>query len=142
MRDQNPFWPYRNVAQWELACRMVIPQIQSNSMINALAVEQNCRFLRPGTGFSSVAEFHHLLDMHSDYDGAWRPAHINSGPNHPRWMPPSVSFLFKDSLAVLRDLISDTRMAKHMTWKPRKLFTGDGERVYGDLWSGDWWWRT
>lgn len=120
---------------------MVLPNIQSNSIIHAFAVEHNCKFLKPGTGFLSVAEFHKLLDAHAAYDGEWRPAYINTGTTRPPWMPSSIQYLVKDSFAVLRDLITDARMAKHMTWKPKRLYTAQGDRVYGDQWSGDWWWR-
>jgi len=54
-------------------------------------------------------------------------------------MPLSIQYLVKDSFAVLRDLISDPRMTKHMTWKSKKLYTKSGDRVYEDQWSDDWW---
>jgi hypothetical protein len=58
---------------------MILPNIQSNSIIQALAVKHNCKFLKAGTGFLSVAEFHKVLDAHADYDGEWHSAYINTG---------------------------------------------------------------
>jgi hypothetical protein len=28
-----------------------------------------------------------------------------------------------------------------MKWAPEKCFNSKGERVFSELWSGDWWWR-
>jgi len=46
----------------------------------------------------------------------------------------------RDSLAVMHDILTDIDLANDMVWAPKKLYDRDGNRVYTELWTGDWWW--
>ena len=105
----------------------------------AVNSEENS-FLSPGRGFKSVADFYRRLDLLTDYDGEWKRAY--AGPKERlSLMPQSVQFEYKDTLAVMRDLLMDTRLSEYMTYKPRRVRNLKGERVYSELWTGDWWWK-
>jgi len=47
-------------------------------IIQALAVEHNCKFLKADRGFLSVAEFHKFFDAQADYDSKWCSVYINT----------------------------------------------------------------
>lgn len=57
------------------------------------------------------------------------------------WQPAQVEYWHRDALDVLKDMVGDVRLAPHMTWGPKRLYNADGQRLYGELWSGDWWWN-
>ena len=50
-----------------------------------------------------------------------------------------VQFWYRDSLDVLKEILEDVRLAKDMKWAPERLINADGERLYSELWTGDWW---
>lgn len=53
--------------------------------------------------------------------------------------------VFKRSVIdVVRELIGDPRFRDSMRYAPERHWTSKRRkfRVYGELWSGNWWWRT
>ena len=40
----------------------------------------------------------------------------------------------------MHDILTDPDLAEDMVWAPRKIYDGDGNCVYTELWTGDWWW--
>ena len=50
-----------------------------------------------------------------------------------------VPFSYRDNLEVLKDIVGDVGLAKDMKWAPERLVNGDQERLYSELWTGDWW---
>jgi hypothetical protein len=90
---------------------MVLPDIHPKRDIIGITVnsEENS-FLSPGRGFKNAADFYRRLDLLTDYDGEWKRAY--AGPKERlSWMPQSVPFEYKDTLAVMKDLLMDTRMS-------------------------------
>ncbi|KAG8729393.1 hypothetical protein FRC12_021012 [Ceratobasidium sp. 428] len=49
----------------------------------------------------------------------------------------------RDVIDVLRELIGNPRFKRHMRYAPEKHWTLEGreKRVYGETWTGDWWWK-
>ncbi|KAG8700490.1 hypothetical protein FRC08_004668 [Ceratobasidium sp. 394] len=49
----------------------------------------------------------------------------------------------RDILAVIRDLIGDVRFKHFMKYSPERHWTSGEQncRVYGEMWTGNWWWR-
>ena len=43
----------------------------------------------------------------------------------------------RDSMDVLKEIVADTRLAKHMKWAPEKLLNDKNQRLYMDLYSAD-----
>ncbi|KAG9094615.1 hypothetical protein FS749_012136 [Ceratobasidium sp. UAMH 11750] len=50
----------------------------------------------------------------------------------------------RDVVEVVKWLISDRRFMEYMRFAPERHWTTEArqERVYDEMWSGDWWWRT
>ena len=141
-RETNQYWPFDHVHQWKLAQRLVLPNIHPKADIVNFAVnnEENS-FLHPGRGFKNLADFYSRLDALTDYDGKWSRGIAGPRRITESWMPQAVDFEYKDTFAVMKDLLTDIRLKEHMTYKPKKIKNLRGERVYSELWSGDWWWR-
>jgi hypothetical protein len=51
----------------------------------------------------------------------------------------AVRFWYRDVLAVVQDILSDPLVAKDMIWAPTKLYDQDGNRVFAELCTGNWW---
>jgi len=66
---------------------------------------------------------------------------VTRGVDAASWQPAQVEFWKRDALEVLKDMVGDVRLAPNMTWSPKKLYNADRTRLYGELWSGDWWWN-
>lgn len=51
---------------------------------------------------------------------------------------------YHDALECVRRLISKPGFEKHLVYEPQKEFkdTTERERVYGEMWTCDWWWET
>ncbi|KAG8779913.1 hypothetical protein FRC12_023714 [Ceratobasidium sp. 428] len=49
----------------------------------------------------------------------------------------------RDVIEVLRELIGNSRFKRYMRYAPEKHWTSGNKkkRVYGEMWTGDWWWN-
>jgi hypothetical protein len=49
----------------------------------------------------------------------------------------------REVIDVIRDLIGNPRFRKHMKYAPERHYTSSNKksRVYGEMWTGNWWWR-
>src|SRR5216117_2939787 len=133
------YWPFDNIEQWMLAKAITFPSPLSNKMIRNIAVERHCPWIRHGKGFKSVRDFRKLLDQLPAKGGEWQQSYIMRGPMAPRWSPLMVTFWYRDSLEVMKDIVGDVRLTKDMKWAPERLVNGEGERLYSELWTRDWW---
>jgi len=135
----HTYWPFDNIEQWMLAKALTFPSPLSNREIRNLAVERHCPWIMPGKGFKSVRDFYKRLNQLPAKGGEWQQSYLTRGPTAPPWSPPMVPFWYRDSLDVLKEILGDVRLAKDMKWAPEKLVNSDGERLYSELWTGDWW---
>ena len=47
----------------------------------------------------------------------------------------------RDSFEVVKSLVTDPRWADDMKWTPEKAYNEAGQRIFSELWTGDWWHR-
>jgi hypothetical protein len=49
----------------------------------------------------------------------------------------------RDIIQVIRELIGNSRFKRHMRYGPERHWTSNArrKRVFGEMWTGDWWWR-
>ena len=97
--------------------------------------------MKPGSGFKTVNDFQNRLSLLEQVGGEWFVAPLKATEQAYAWVPKVRQFYFKDTMAVLKDLIGDPKLAPYMKWYPEKLYDGSNRRVYTDLSTGDWWWR-
>lgn len=136
------YWPFDNESQWLLAERTLFPTPLTNSVIKNFAIESNCPWIIPGLGFKSLTDLRQRLDKISSKGGEWMESHIIPMEQAPSWAPHNISFWKRNSLEVMKSIVSDVRLAKDMKWAPEKIFNVNDERIYSELWTADWWWKT
>ena len=54
----------------------------------------------------------------------------------------SLQFHFRDILDCIRAIYGDPELVQDLVFAPERHYVGDGQtqRVYGDMYTGDWWW--
>jgi len=67
---------------------------------------------------------------------------VKPGVDAEDWVPAQILFWSRDALPVVKELVGDEALAKDMKWSPAKLYNSKGERLYSELYSGNWWWET
>ena len=67
---------------------------------------------------------------------------MKPGVDAESWVPAKILFWSRDALPVVKELVGDEALAKDMKWSPAKLYNSKGERLYSELYSGNWWWET
>jgi hypothetical protein len=82
-----------------------------------------------------------ISDSLNRIGGEWQIGSIEKGHRSPDWLPATTKYWFRNSLGVLREILPNPRVAKHCKWAPERLETIDGKRVYGDVYTADWWWK-
>jgi hypothetical protein len=135
---EKTLWPFANIEQWIMAQHLTFPTPAPIRVIKDVAIEGYCSWIIPGLGFKSVADFKSHLDKILAKGGEWQEFHVMRAPQAPPWAPPTVSFWVRDSLAVVKDIIGDVRLAKDMKWAPETLYNRKNERIYSELWTGNW----
>ncbi|KAF8598911.1 hypothetical protein BDV93DRAFT_450229, partial [Ceratobasidium sp. AG-I] len=50
----------------------------------------------------------------------------------------------RNPVDIVHELIGNPRFKEHMRYAPERHWTSEARdnRIYGEMWSGDWWWRT
>lgn len=135
------YFPFDNAGQWKLAKALLFPKRQSRTGVTNLAVERNCPWILPGTGFKSPNDFYKRLEKLNFRGGQWQQSYVMPGPTAPAWRPNQVEFYHRDTFETLKYIVGNSRLQNHMKWAPEKHFNSKGERVFSELWTGDWWWR-
>ena len=51
-------------------------------------------------------------------------------------------FHYRDIQSTIAYLLQQQTFAEHMVWEAVKEFDDGGNRVYMDMYTGDWWWET
>ena len=133
------YWPFDNEEQWNLAGWLLFPNRLSASQITAGAVEKNAKWIKPGCGFKSLNDFNKRLELLPSKGGEWVSKNLTRKVNSPAWVPENVQFWMRDSLETLKSIVGDVRLAQDMKWAPEKIYNSKGERIYSELWTGDWW---
>lgn len=139
--SENTFYPFDNEAQFYLAELMARPNIKSEREVRRACVDGRERFLRPEVGFSSYADFISRLDILRSCHASWveRKIYPRSVGQRSQW-DGKVSYWAKDPLAVLQEILENENLKDKCVWAPVKEYSADGERIYTDLHTADWWW--
>ena len=134
-----PYYPFTNVRQNQLAQSLTTPRLEANQTIHNIAVLGQDRFLSENAGFQSVAQFHSCLDEMASVMTPWQSILIKGDDNLPEQEP--VRYWLRDSLAVLQEILENPELIDHCVWGPVRQRNSEGERVYTDMHTGDWWWK-
>ena len=136
-RQQNPYHPFHNFGQYQLAKALAMPEKSTASHIEQVAVN-GVSFLREDVAFVSVAHFHNCLD---EISGQMAPWQSNIIMDQTVQLKANARYWYRDSLAVLQEILDNPKIAKKCVWSPVKQFNHDNQRVYTDMHTSDWWWE-
>jgi hypothetical protein len=54
------------------------------------------------------------------------------------------TLLYRDPITIIETLLSSPPLGKSMQFHPKKSWSDGSKtnRIYSEMWTGDWWWRT
>lgn len=138
MFTENLYYPYDSYKQYKLAKVMTNPRVQPRGLIEATCV--NAEFLAEGVAFRSIDDFFGRLNIMRQTYVPWtnttiRPANGTKNP----WANPT--YWKKNTLAVLQEILENPALDGKCVWAPVRQFNDDGERIFTDMHTGDWWWK-
>lgn len=139
--DQR-YAPFDNIGQWELARFALFPEPLPGPRMAKAILENKAPWITPGCGFKNMADFERRISEIPGIGGGWRSAYVKPGVGAEDWVPAEILFWSRDALPVVKELVGDESLAKDMKWAPEKLYNSKGERLYSELYSGNWWWET
>jgi hypothetical protein len=132
------YWPFDNEIQWEFADWIVSTGL-SGEEITTGAVPKYAKWIIPECGFKSLYDFKKRIDLLPAKGSEWASKNLKPKQDSPSWVPQHIEFWIRDSLEILKGMIGDVRLAEEMKWAPEKIYNSKNERIYSELWSGDWW---
>jgi hypothetical protein len=107
---------------------------------------------RPGLLVKAVAEIRQ--ELRSVYAIKQRVDQMTDGLGHQSWQrrnttgmqwnaahPAPIEFYFRDILQCSRWLLQQPAYADHLVYAPERHFNDAGDRIYGEMHTGDWWWE-
>lgn len=139
-RQENIYFPFENSAQFYLAEAFARPDIQSKDRIVRTCVLGRDRFLRDGAAFSSYNDFITCLDIIRNTQAPWVQREIKWKPGSTTWRG-HIKYWQRDSLAVLQEMLENPALKDFCVWAPVQETSEDGERIYTDIHTSEWWWN-
>lgn len=161
LSGQEPWAPFSSVADWDYA-RWIMGSDLSQRAINdmlGLDLVSRCILL---LGLRWLTNVQLRAAAPSFHDNRALLKKIDSIPTGPPWehvvlsvegksvdndgttVTETAELWKRDPVECVRDLLSNPAFKNQCQYKPRKAFTNRSktERVYSEMWTGKWWWRT
>ena len=137
---ESPYYPYSSYGQFRLAASLASPKLSTASVIQKVAVDGGNAFIPPELAFASINDFHKRIDQLTSLQSKWQEGTLKNRRIDVSWVT-DVKFWHRDPLAVLQEIFENEDLAQSCVWEPVKQYNSEGERVYTDMYTGDWWWR-
>jgi hypothetical protein len=134
-QQNNRFYPFADRDQYETAKKLTIPTIATRAEIEKWALRKSFTDHRPGL-FNSTKEFFNCLDTLTETMAPWEKQTIRDKEGK----KPKVVYYKRDTAAVLQEILESPMVKDMCVWAPIKMYSQEGERVYTDLHTSDWWW--
>lgn len=134
MRQENRYYPFENYGQYCTAKKLTTPRTESLARIKKWGVKSPDQHLPDDILFNSTQHFLNCIDELSSCQAPWNSAHIINDANP---MKSPIVYWYRDSLAVLQEILENVDLAEKCVWTPQRRFNEDGERVYTDLFTAD-----
>jgi len=128
----NPYFPFSSLQQTEVVVNATFPKILSNREIRTWCTRRAIWLQEDA--FPSVKSVLATLDCIAAVQSSWiytTCAALNS----------PIGFWHRNSREVLKDILEDESLGNDFVWVPCKSFDEDGNRVYSEMWTANWWWR-
>jgi hypothetical protein len=137
---ESPYYPYSSYNQFRLAASLASPKLLPANVIQKVAVDGGNAFIPPDLAFSSTTDFLARIDQLSSLQSTWTQGTLTNQRSEVSWVT-DVKFWHRDPLAVLQEIFENPDLKDSCVWEPVKQYNSEGERVYTDMYTGDWWWR-
>ena len=133
---EKPFDPFPDAFTFTFARWFIEFQVtdaQFNSMASILYFTDKIK-TRSELSKNKLKLLAHQLEPRLDRD-AWREAtvHFDDRPT---------KYYYRNPLELVTYMLSQPAYKDHLVYAPVKEYNADGERIYSELHTGDWWWRT
>jgi hypothetical protein len=139
-RAENPYWPFENPGQWDLAYVCLYPERLSKRRIQGIVVNKYNRSLH-GRGFKNFRDFERRVKLLASKGVQFKVYVFGRSIKAPGWAPTSIEVWMRDTLEVVKQLVGNVKWADVMKWAPEEVFNGNNERIFSELWTGNWWKR-
>jgi len=135
---QDPYTPFSGPAEFKLARWFVnsnIPKTQINEYFNQGLGKS------ADIGYTSGYTFHQLLDsMDSELGvGSWKSGQATTRICE---RTQNIPYFYRNPMDCIRFLLKQPAYRDHMAYAPVRQYNDLGERIYTELHTADWWWRT
>lgn len=134
----RPYFPFSSKRQFNMVNHYTFPKIATNAEISAGCTMHPGSWITPEVAFQSTKHHFRTLDAAAALRSGWKRGSFSPGSLQGLEYP--IPYWHRDTLAVMHDILTDSDLAEDMVWAPKKVYDGDGNRVYTELWTGDWWW--
>ena len=131
--DWEPLAPFETIEQWRL-CRTVVEEDIGQRMCDRML--QRDIFV-PNAKISNAKQLNKLVAaLGADgLDCPWQENWIEiEGRTTPFW--------YRNPLSGIRYILGHTPFKEDLCYAPVRERASNGERLYSEMWTGDWWWRT
>jgi hypothetical protein len=137
----NPYDPFEAQGQWDLAYICHYPEPATKSRVIRTILSKYNRSIKDGQGFRSHQDYVERVKRLSNKGIRFHPYNVLPTESAPDWAPELITFWMRDSLEVVKSLVTDPRWSNDMRWAPEEAYNEAGERIYSELWTGNWWRR-
>lgn len=136
-QKDSRYAPFDNWGQYMTAKDLTTPEIASRANICKWGVRRPESRAPPETLFSSHDDFFRCLDIISGCQAQWQSVNVVN-VNNPTG--PRVKYWKLNPLTVLQEIFENTALKDKCVWEPRRVFNSEGNRVYTDMHTADFWW--
>jgi Plavaka transposase len=133
-----PYYPFRSKSQFKMVKHHTFPEIKSKREIQTECVIHRDSWTPPDVLFRSTGEYFRSLDSVAALRCGWKEREVVSNGNGVDAIV--VRYWYRDPLAVVQDILGDQDLANDFIWAPSKSYDQDGNRIYTELSTGEWWW--
>ena len=142
--DDNFFAPFKNESDYKLARWCILNRVSKtaiNDLLHLPSVGNISSSTSAHTLFNNIDALHHQLGMDSWKQGKVSFSCSSDGDSNLRDHD-LTAFWYRDPLKCVEVLMQQTAYRDYMAYAPQRQFNNTGERMFSEISSGDWWWRT
>ncbi|KIY61007.1 hypothetical protein CYLTODRAFT_318311, partial [Cylindrobasidium torrendii FP15055 ss-10] len=133
--DHNIYHPFASQLDWEIAHWMVTDGIGHSLFNRLLSIEGVKEKL--GLSFKNTSGLHQQLDSVPLRAGEWQVKHLT----FPDREDDPFILRHRDVLNAIKALWGDPNLAKHIVYRPSRIFTDREKkhRIVNEMWTAEWW---
>ncbi len=137
--DLDPFRPFSSKQEYQIASWCIKNSI-SRTAIDELLGIQGFQHLTNTT--SAHRLFNKIDDMHYPLDeSSWEQGYVCFDRLEDPNIEQTVPFWYRNPVECIEFLLQQPAYRDHMVYAPVREYNEEGERMYSELHTSNWWWR-